>query len=345
MTDRPEEFAQALLRWACSEGRSGLPWQPAARERADPYRVWVSEVMLQQTQVKTMLPYFERFIGRFPTVQRLSEASLQEVLSYWSGLGYYARARNLHRAAKSIAGRGDWPQTRKDWEQLPGVGRSTAAAIVSIVWGAREAILDGNVRRVLARQVCAEPPWGSASLAARLWPEAEARLPTAEGQMPQYTQAMMDLGALVCLPKGPRCGVCPVRFCCRAAQNGRQHEFPVPALRRRRPERTEHWALLVRATEVFLQERPSSGLWGGLWCLPSLPEPPSASALWGQIRHSFTHFELSAQVWSVQPSASGPGLETGLCGFWIEVDAALAGPLPSPVRSLLQGLSPSLDLV
>lgn len=294
--------------------------------------------MLQQTQVKTMTPYFERFVARFPTVESLAAASQSEVLAHWSGLGYYARARNLHAAAQTVTKLGSWPSRRTDWEQLPGVGRSTAAAIVSIVWAQREAILDGNVRRVLARQVCAEEPWGSAALSARLWPEAEARLPEDEAQMPRYTQALMDLGALVCLPKNPDCQRCPVRQTCAASLGNRQMDFPVPSVRRIRPERTEHWGLAVQDGKVFLHTRPSLGLWGGLWCLPRLDEPPSEQGgmPWGHLRHAFTHFELYAQIWSVPPTQMSQSGSPEQPGFWVALEDALAGPLPKPVRTVLE---------
>lgn len=344
--ERPDpslaEFADRLLSWASESGRRGLPWQPDPGSRADPYRVWVSEIMLQQTQVRTMLPYFERFMARFPAVHALAASSQQEVLAHWSGLGYYARARNLHAAARAIVAAGGWPPSREAWQRLPGVGRSTAAAVVSVVWGQREAVLDGNVRRVLARQVCAEQPWGSAALAARLWPEAESRLPTDCARMPAYTQAMMDLGALVCLPQRPRCADCPVQTSCLAARSGRQADYPVPAVRRIRPRRHEHWALHLRGPEVLLQERPPEGIWGGLWCLPPLPGPPAAGRPWAELRHSFTHFELAAQVWAV-PLQEGAqeGAQEGVSateGFWVSIEAALRGPLPTPVRRLLTRL-------
>lgn len=328
-------FASALLAWATSgQGRSGLPWQPTAQSPADPYAVWVSEVMLQQTQVKTMLPFFERFMARFPSVEHLAMAPLEEVLAHWSGLGYYARARNLHRAAQQVRLQGRWPTTRSAWETLPGVGRSTAAAVVSICFGQREAILDGNVRRVLARQVGALEPWGTPALANRLWPEAEARLPPQGPEMPRYTQALMDLGATVCLPRQPACDRCPVRHLCLAAATGRQSEFPTPAPRRVRPARQEHWALQVReGREVCLVERVATGVWGGLWSLPILMEPPPGAALWASLRHDFTHFQLHVQVWEV---ALANGLAEG--GFWVSRDRALAGPLPAPVRRVLEGL-------
>jgi len=329
---RTASFAQALLGWAAQDGRKHLPWQPTPMQPGDPYRIWVSEIMLQQTQVKTMLPYFERFMARFPTVAELASAEVDEVLSHWSGLGYYARARNLHGAAQQIVAAGRWPASRVQWEALPGVGRSTAAAVVSIAWGHREAILDGNVRRVLARQIRAPQPWASAALSAQLWPVAEVLLPQSEQAMPAYTQALMDLGALVCLPRRPRCDACPVSQTCEAYRHDEVLAYPVPAVRRSRPTRTEHWALVVDDGAVLLEARPPRGIWGGLWTFPILSQPPTEGECWGHLNHAFTHFELFAQVWKVTRTA----LQTE--GFWVELERARAGPLPSPVRRVLDAL-------
>ena len=325
-------FAQALLGWAKQSGRKNLPWQPAPMQPGDPYRIWISEIMLQQTQVKTMLPYFERFMARFPTVADLAGADVDQVLSYWSGLGYYARARNLHSAAQHIVALGRWPASRAQWEALPGVGRSTAAAVVSIAWGHREAILDGNVRRVLARQIRAPQPWASTALTSQLWPVAEALLPGSEQDMPAYTQALMDLGALVCLARRPRCDLCPVKQTCEAYQQGEVSAYPVPAVRRIRPTRTEHWALVLDKNCVLLEARPPRGIWGGLWTLPTLADPPPKGECWGHLNHAFTHFELYAQVWRVARS------DLQIEGFWVDIERARAGPLPAPVRKVLDAL-------
>lgn len=343
-------FAQALLHWARDHGRTDLPWQPQPGVPADPYRVWVSEIMLQQTQVQSVRGYFARFIDRFPTVEVLAAASLDEVLALWSGLGYYARARNLHRAAQQLCAAfpGTMPQQVADWEALPGVGRSTAAAVVSICFGQRAAILDANVRRVLARQLEAAEPWGSTALDRRLWLEAQARLPQAGHAMPRYTQALMDLGATVCTARRPRCGDCPVSFSCKAYAAGRVEAFPVPRPRAPRPLRRERWLLVTYEGSIGLWQRPPHGLWGGLWTpwvLPEVPEAvawPDDSRALSAVTHGFTHFTLEAEVRVVVPT--GKRRLQALCAqaeavaqplVFYPRDAFLDLGLPAPIRRLL----------
>jgi A/G-specific adenine glycosylase len=340
-------FSQALLRWAQDYGRTDLPWQPQLGMPADPYRVWVSEIMLQQTQVQSVRGYFSRFIDRFPNVQALARASLDEVLALWSGLGYYARARNLHRAAQQICSEfpGGMPQQIQDWQALPGVGRSTAAAVVSICFHTRAAILDANVRRVLARQLAAPEPWGSVALDRRLWQEAEARLPDRGQAMPRYTQALMDLGATVCTARRPRCGDCPVAFSCEAFATRRVEAFPVPRPRAPRPVRRERWLLLTYEGRVGLWQRPPEGLWGGLWAPWVLPETmawPEESLALTVLSHGFTHFTLEAEVHLVAPTRKRRLL--ALCAQAKALGQALAFHpreaflrlgLPAPVRRLL----------
>lgn len=342
-----KRFSQALLQWARDHGRTDLPWQPQPGMPADPYRVWISEIMLQQTQVQSVRGYFSRFIDRFPTVEALAAASLDEVLALWSGLGYYARARNLYRAAQQIcAGSpGAMPQRQEDWQTLPGVGRSTAAAVVSICFGHRAAILDANVRRVLARQLAASEPWGSSALDRRLWQEAEARLPGGGQAMPRYTQALMDLGATVCTARRPRCGDCPVSFSCKAFATGRVEAFPVPRPRAPRPVRQERWLLVINEGCVGLWQRPPQGLWGGLWAPWVLPESadwPEDSAVLTQVAHGFTHFTLEADVRVVAPTRKRP--LQALCAqaaaqgqplVFHSREAFLDFGLPAPIRRLL----------
>jgi A/G-specific adenine glycosylase len=300
MTDA---FATALLDWFERAGRRGLPWQLPR----SPYRIWVSEIMLQQTQVATALPYFERFMQRFPDIGTLAAAPLDEVLHLWSGLGYYARARNLHRAAGEVMDRhgGELPRELEALQALPGIGRSTAGAILAAAHGQRHPILDGNVKRVLAR-VHAVPGWpGQAAVERRLWELAEAHTPAQH--VADYTQAIMDLGATVCRRGRPACAACPVSGHCVARREGRQAEFPSPRPRRVRPLRHARM-LLVQDAEgaVLLEQRPHAGLWGGLWCPPQLEEGEAPEG-WGRkvlgtslrvetplepVRHGFTHFEL-----------------------------------------------------
>ncbi len=299
-------FAARLLRWFDSHGRHDLPWQVDAT----PYRVWVSEIMLQQTQVQTVIPYFERFMDRFPTVEALADAPQDEVLHLWSGLGYYARARNLHRAAARIRDEhgGALPESLDALLALPGIGRSTAGAVLALAHGQRHPILDGNVKRVLCRhRGVAEWPGRSATLT-RLWTIAEALTP--HERVAAYTQAIMDLGATVCRRSKPGCEGCPVAADCVARAEGRQAALPAPRPRRSRPlRRTRMLVVCDPRGRVLLERRPADGLWGGLWSLPELPldEDP---ALWCRtrlgcrptgvrslpaIRHGFTHFELDIE--------------------------------------------------
>jgi len=311
-------FAEKLVRWQRRHGRRDLPWQGTR----DPYRIWLSEVMLQQTQVGTVIPYYRRFIEKYPTVQALARASEEEVLELWSGLGYYARGRNLHKAAKRIAASG-FPKTSVEIEQLPGVGRSTAAAIAAFAYGERAAILDGNVKRVLARCfLLAEKR--------RLWEQAEALLPRRD--IERYTQALMDLGATVCTRANPRCDACPVADNCKARKASRIAEFPPPRERRELPQREATWLVLRRNGAVLVEQRPSPGIWGGLWCFPELAgkRPRGAKAL-EPIEHGFTHFRLR-----IRPLVLEIGVRVRFPnGRWLRLDEADRAALPAPVKTLL----------
>ncbi len=268
-------IAPRLLEWHAKSGRHDLPWQS---ERSA-YRVWVSEIMLQQTQVSTVIPYFERFMQRFPDVKALANAPADEVLHLWTGLGYYARARNLHRAAQLICERhgGEFPRTLKAVMELPGVGRSTAGAILALSAGARHAILDANVKRVLARYYAIDGAVDEAATIAQLWKLADDNTPATD--VATYTQAIMDLGATVCRYPTPRCEECPIAGDCRARIEGRQAALPA-AKRKRAARRTKTAVMLVarRASEVLLVQRPPSGIWGGLWCLPEFEHRDAAEA-------------------------------------------------------------------
>ena len=301
-------FARRLLAWWDAHGRKDLPWQ----RRRTPYRVWVSEIMLQQTQVSTVAPYFERFIERFPDVGALARADLDEVLHLWSGLGYYARARNLHRAAGIVVRDhgGVVPDTVETAEALPGVGRSTAAAIVSQAYGKRAAILDANVKRVLARHRRVEGAASAPATLRKLWRLAESRTPPF--RLGAYTQAIMDLGATVCRRRGPRCGDCPVQADCRAFAAGDPERYPQRAPRRRRRlERRRFFVLVDPAGACLVERRPPSGVWGGLWSPPErgarstvrgfLDQAGVGSDLIDRIRtagvfrHGFTHYDLDVE--------------------------------------------------
>jgi A/G-specific adenine glycosylase len=308
-------FAEKVVRWQRRHGRASLPWQGTR----DPYRIWLSEVMLQQTQVSAVIPYYQRFLHRFPTVRALARAHEEQVLQLWSGLGYYARGRNLHRAAKLIAQHG-FPKTAEAIAELPGVGRSTAAAIAAFSYGERAAILDGNVKRVLSR-VFGIPDEKA------LWALAERLLP--KRHIEPYTQGLMDLGATICARKNPECGRCPVSVACVARKERRIAELPAPRPHRELPQREVTWLLLRHNGAVRLERRPAPGIWGGLWCPPELSgkRPAGAKAL-PAIEHGFTHFRLR-----IRPLLCDVRKRTA--GRWLRLEAAGAAALPAPVRALL----------
>ncbi|MFP4640345.1 MAG: A/G-specific adenine glycosylase [Guyparkeria sp.] len=341
-------FADRLLGWFDRHGRHDLPWQ----HPRTPYRVWLSEIMLQQTQVATVIPYFERFVARFPDLDALAAADADEVLGLWSGLGYYARARNLHRAAGIMAERGV-PETVEGWGELPGVGPSTAAAIVAQAFDRRAVILDGNVKRVLARHAAVDTPQEAAATGHRLWALADERTPPTRAA--DYTQAIMDLGATVCRRGTPRCEACPVREDCRARIEGRVAELPVR--RRRKPRAVRERVLLWLeddAGRLFLEKRPPSGIWGGLACLPvveTVGEADERLAAHGlarrdhwqaldRLRHVFSHFELAAEVMAASVNTASVAERPG---EWHAVDDLANDPpvgLPAPVQKLIRKHGP-----
>ena len=344
---RSPDFATRVVRWQRAHGRHGLPWQ----NTRDAYRVWLSEVMLQQTQVATVIPYYERFLARFPGVADLARASEEEVLALWSGLGYYARGRNLLRAALAVVERheGRFPVRFEDLVELPGVGRSTAGAIAAIAGGERRAILDGNVRRVLARHAGVDGDPASTRVNARLWEVAEERLP--QRSIETYTQGMMDLGAQVCTARNPACGTCPVASDCVARLEDRVAELP--GRKARAPARRKRVAMLVvvRHGEVLLQKRPPTGIWGGLWSLPeTAADADPARALrhdWGlatasksalpAFEHAFTHFTLEVTPWLLHPRGTAT-LATESRALWLPLSEIAGAALPSPIKKLLTGL-------
>jgi A/G-specific adenine glycosylase len=341
-------FAERLLAWFDRHGRKNLPWQ------ADPtpYRVWISEVMLQQTQVQTVIPYYARFMARFPSVAALAEAPLDEVLHLWTGLGYYARARNLKACAQALVERhgGDFPKDLESVMALPGIGRSTAGAILALSRGERHPILDGNAKRVLARVFGIAGDPGSPAVLKALWAKAEACTPRA--RVGAYTQAIMDLGATLCTRTRPACTVCSMNQHCVAAREGRQAELPGTKIRRARPAREA--VLLIAETgeaaarAVLLERRPSSGLWGGLWsppqfdsesaaldwCRRELNDPGPAQPL-DPIAHGFTHFDLLLNPLRVRCSAAG-GVCDGEDRLWYSLEAPPKVGLPQPIHKLFE---------
>ena len=345
MTLAPVKLAAALLPWFETQGRRDLPWQT----NPTPYRVWVSEVMLQQTQVETVKPYFERFMARFPDAAALAEAPQDEVMRLWSGLGYYARARNLHRAAIEVLEQqgGRLPETFESLTALPGIGRSTAGAILALARGQRHPILDGNVRRVLARVFLVEEPPDSTAGLKKLWALAEACTPHA--RVAEYTQAIMDLGATVCGRSNPACDRCPLAFGCRALAAGRAQELPVARRRAARRLRRTHMVFVLAGGRVLLERRPSRGIWGGLWAPPEFADAQSAEAwLAGGfgaaarrpaqlplVRHAFTHFDLDIEPWVIELGGKGGGVGDG-DARWHELASVPAVGLPAPVARLLE---------
>jgi A/G-specific adenine glycosylase len=312
--------------------------------------VWLSEIMLQQTQVASVIPYYQRFIARFPDLAALAAASQDEVLAHWSGLGYYARGRNLHRAAQLVVAQhgGVFPSDPEGVVALPGIGRSTAAAILAFAFGQRRAILDGNVKRVLARCFGIAGMAGDAGAKAvenRLWQQAEALLP--ESGIETYTQALMDLGATVCARK-PSCAACPLGSGCVAYNEKRVAELPTPKPRKPLPQKETALLVLLRQGEVYLEKRPPTGIWGGMWSLPEAPvleagclenmgmSGAEVSPLPERL-HTFTHFRLRIvprvfEVTELLPGAREPG------GLWLTLADALGAALPKPVREILEGL-------
>lgn len=351
------DIAPRIIEWQARAGRHGLPWQ----QTRDPYRVWLSEIMLQQTQVSTVLGYYVRFLSRFPDIAALAAADQEEVMPYWAGLGYYARARNLHRCAQTIAAEwnGQFPRNPADIETLPGIGRSTAAAIAAFSWDRRAAILDGNVKRVFARYFGIDGAPSKRETEKRLWDLADAALPGTgmhDAGMPAYTQGLMDLGATVCTRGTPSCSQCPLASGCVALKTGRQLELPTPKARKAIPEKSTSMLLIRCGDRLLLQQRPQHGIWGGLWSLPEFGsgEAPvhALQALCGAVpadfvtlapfSHVFTHYRLLAQPCLAE--LAQPCDAPADCR-WFDISTLEQLALPRPVEKLLLGLygnTPSL---
>jgi A/G-specific adenine glycosylase len=344
---RKVDIAPALLAWHREHGRHDLPWQ----REPTPYRVWVSEVMLQQTQVATVIGYFDRFMQRFPDLRTLAAAPLDEVLHLWSGLGYYSRARNLHRAAQRVAADcgGELPADAAALATLPGIGRSTAAAIRALSAGERAVILDGNVRRVLSRvfNVAGGTP---RAMEKRLWELAEECTPRED--VAAYTQGIMDLGATLCVRRRPLCAACPLATECAARRTGRQHEIPAP--RPRAARRTRSVVMLLaqlRDGSVLLERRAERGVWGGLWCPPQFPSADAARLFAATrlrnaevepesrtiVRHAFSHFELEISPLLARCAGSS-GVMDGPPMLWYNPASPERLGLPSPVAAMIESL-------
>lgn len=343
--DQDDQFlALSVLRWQAQSGRHDLPWQ----NTRDPYRVWLSEIMLQQTQVVTVQGYFGRFLARFPDVASLARASLDEVLGLWAGLGYYSRARNLHRCAQDVLRlhAGVFPDTAHQLQTLPGIGRSTAAAIASLCFGERVSILDGNVKRVLTRFLGFDADMSLAASEKHLWGEATHRLPTDDlwNNMPRYTQGMMDLGATLCVATKPNCAACPLRQRCVANGQGRQEQFPVKTRKIKRNSQSI-WLLYALADDgsVWLSRRPTPGVWAGLYCfllfddLEALVQKVPANfhatlQSLPMVKHVLTHKDLSLHPMQVQLPRDLKVCDEG--DWFCPVQYARMG-FPAPIQRML----------
>ena len=341
------DFATRVLAWFDKHGRKDLPWQ----RDVTPYRVWVSEIMLQQTQVATVIPYFNRFVERFPDVPALAAARLDDVLAHWSGLGYYARARNLHKAAQVVHGKfgGTFPSSHDAVMTLPGIGRSTAGAILSLAFAQRHAILDGNVKRVLARHAAIAGWPGNGRVADELWRVADQRTPPQ--QVAEYTQAMMDLGATLCTRSKPSCGRCPVADDCSALLMNKVGDYPGRKPRATKPLRTTTMILASANGEVYLERRPETGIWGGLWSFPELDErsvgewcedvlDSTATRMqpWDILRHSFSHYDLDIQPIVVHLDLRAAHVADANARVWYRLDDEPPGGLAAPVQKLINQL-------
>ncbi|MEZ0289392.1 MAG: A/G-specific adenine glycosylase [Methylophilus sp.] len=342
-------FAEKLIAWQQVHGRHDLPWQ----QTRDPYAVWVSEIMLQQTQVSAVIGYYGRFMARFPTVASLAEATQDDVMQHWSGLGYYSRARNLQHAAQTIMREhgGIFPQDFLQIQSLKGIGRSTAAAVSVFAFQQPQTILDGNVKRVLARLHAVDGWPGLPLIEKRLWALAESLLP--EKNLPAYIQGLMDFGATLCTRSKPRCLDCPMQGECQAFQQQRVAQLPASKPRKAIPERHTTMLMIMDAGEILLEKRPDKGIWGGLWSFPECkPEQISvqqaeqrygmqAESLEGLpvLWHSFTHFKLEITPQPLQLIGKRPALPPHL--QWLPLNDAIAAALPTPVRTLLKTLQQS----
>ena len=347
---QPDAFAAAVLDWFALHGRTDLPWQ----QHPTPYRVWVSEIMLQQTQVSVVIPYFERFMARFPDLATLAAADQDDVLHLWSGLGYYARARNLHRAAQTVVDRhgGALPTDIDALQALPGIGRSTAGAILSLALGEHHPILDGNCKRVLARCFGVDGWTGRSSVLKELWQLAEALTPVTG--VDRFNQAMMDLGATLCTRSTPDCRRCPLTERCVGFLQGNPVAYPAPKPKRTNPVRQTHMLLVIASNgRVLLERRPPSGIWGGLWVPPELVSGQDADD-WCRAhlgnrsaplemlpprRHTFSHFQLDIHPLVVHLNASPTVVADTGAQAWVNPAAPGGIGLPAPIRRLLHEIA------
>ncbi|MGI9202002.1 MAG: A/G-specific adenine glycosylase [Woeseiaceae bacterium] len=339
------DFAARVLSWFDNHGRKDLPWQ----QDINPYRVWISEIMLQQTQVQTVIPYYERFMQSFPDLQSLAEADIDSVLQHWSGLGYYARARNLHQAAGVIRDdfSGEFPTAFDDVVELPGIGRSTAGAILAIAGKQRHSILDGNVKRVLARHAAVAGWPGKTDVSKQLWVLAEARTP--QQRVADYTQAIMDLGATLCTRSKPNCAACPVASDCEAHIADDVTAYPGRKPKKVKPLRQTTMVIAIDNAAVFLQRRPPVGIWGGLWSLPEVVDvsdwcratlnvEPGETEERQVLRHSFSHYDLDIKPVVVHVAAASRKVADSPDMTWYVPDEEPPGGIAAPVQQIINSL-------
>lgn len=340
MTDIIQFFQHQLLQWFDEHGRHDLPWQVAD----DPYKVWVSEIMLQQTQVKTVLNYYPKFIERFPTVADLAQAEWEDVAPYWAGLGYYARARNLHKASKVVDQQGYFPQTVDEWQQLSGIGRSTAGALMSLGLRQYGVILDGNVKRVLARFFAIEDDLTKPIHDKKMWQLAEQLCP--QYRNADYTQAIMDLGATICTPKKALCVYCPLSEQCQAFAQGLVDELPFKKAKKAVPIRRANVVIFKYAEQWLWQQRPLNGLWGGLWSLPILSDDElfDIASILNQkadektmIVHHFTHFtwQLNIKMFYVEQMEQITSLYQG---EWLKIAQIQQKAMPTAMQKVISAV-------
>ena len=345
-----DSFSDKLLAWFDQYGRHDLPWQQAR----SPYRVWVSEIMLQQTQVATVIPYYRCFMQRFPDVETLANAKLDDVLHHWTGLGYYARARNLHKAANMVVEQynGVFPESIDELINLSGIGRSTAGAILSLASQQRHAILDGNVKRVLTRYHAVKGWPGKKEVEKRLWAYAKDHTPN--DRVDAYTQAIMDLGATVCTRRNPSCNECPLSNNCMARELNSQHDFPESKPKTKLKERQTIFAIIENSKgEILLEQRPPTGIWGGLWCFPEIPFESSVTDTikkqYGYLvkeqveqesfRHTFSHFHLVIKPVHLKIETPTTIINDSNTSIWHKPDKKIELGFPAPVVTMLDNLN------
>lgn len=336
---RPAHFARLVLDWQHQHGRHDLPWQ----NPITPYRVLVSEIMLQQTQVATVIPYFERWLTALPDLASLAAAEEDQVMQLWQGLGYYSRARNLQRAARYLLHEhgGEFPADLQQLQQIPGVGPYTAGAIYSFAFDQPGPIVDGNVRRLFCRLFGIHGSPLQSAVNRKLWELARAYTPTENNRA--YAQGLLDLGATLCTPRQPDCANCPLTRYCVAYQEGRQQELPTPKPKQAQPVRDGHFIWQEDPTgRVRLVKRPGQGIWSSLWSLPEVAEPPAQAQELGRFRHTFTHYKLAATVWQLTTSQAAPESRQSTQiaepepELWVnEAELAQLG-LPAPIKKFIR---------